>query len=173
MTEQATIEDLARAADDAGARLAEDIHDFGERMTPRRMMDDALTAAKTRGSELARDATGVVKSHPVVIGAAVAAVGLALYAGNRISRAELDIDRDLAGYTDYDDPFLDKADDAPSSAVNTVAESAGEARELVSENPVLAILAGLAAGAAMAMLFPSSDSERRSIGLLGKRLTGL
>jgi len=171
MTEQATIEDLARAADDAGARLAEDVHDFSERMTPRRMVDDALSAAKTRGSELARDATGMVKAHPVVVGAAVAAVGLALYAGNRISRAELDIDNDLAGYTDYDDPFYGVGDD--SAAVNKVAETAGDARELVSDNPVLAILAGLAAGAAMAMLFPSSDSERRSIGELGKRLTGI
>ena len=172
MTDQATIEDLARAADDAGARLAEDVQDFSERMTPRRMMDDALSAAKTRGSELARDASGMVKAHPVVVGAAVAAVGLALYAGNRISRAELDLDNDLAGYTDYDDPFYG-ATDGTAAAVNKAAETAGDARELVSDNPVLAILAGLAAGAAMAMLFPSSDSERRSIGELGKRLTGI
>lgn len=171
MNEQATIEDLARAADDAGARLADGINDLADRLTPRRMVDNALNAAKSRGTELARDAGGLVKAHPVVIGAAVAAVGLAVYAGGRISRAELDIDNDLAGYTDYDDSFLDAAAEAP--AVNKLAETAGEARELVSENPVLAILAGLAAGAAMAMLFPSSDSERRSLGKLGKRLTGV
>lgn len=171
MTEQATIEDLARAADDAGARLAEDVHDFSERMTPRRIVDDALNAARTRGSALASNAKGVVKAHPVVIGAAVAAVGLAVYAGNRISKAELDIDNDIAGYTDYDDPFYGAPDD-DAAAVNKLADTASEARELVSDNPVLSILAGLAAGAAMAMLFPSSDSERRSVALLGKRLTG-
>lgn len=174
MNDQATIEDLARAADDAGARLADGINDLADKLTPRRIMDDALNAAKTRGSELARDATGLVKAHPVVIGAALAAVGLAVFAGRSISRAELDLDNDndLAGYTDYDDPFYAGADaDAP--AVNKVAETAEDARELVSENPVLAILAGLAAGAAMAMLFPSSDGERRSLGALGKRLTGL
>jgi hypothetical protein len=174
MTEQATIEELARAADDAGARLADGINDLADKLTPRRMMDNALTAAKTRGSELARDATGMVKAHPVVIGAAVAAVGLAVLAGRSISRAELDLDteNDLTGYTDYDDPFYDGADpEAPS--VNKIAETAEDARELVSENPVLAILAGLAAGAAVAMLFPSSDNERRSLGALGKRLTGI
>lgn len=162
MTEPATIEDLARAADDAGARLADGVNDLAERLTPRRIMDDALNAAKARGTELARDATGLVKAHPVVVGAAVAAVGLAVYAGGRISRAELDIDNDLAGYTDYDD--------VPSA---TAASSTADARELVTENPVLAILAGLAAGAALAMLFPSSDSERRSLGALAKRVTGL
>jgi hypothetical protein len=164
MTEQATIEDLARAADDAGARLADGINDLAERLTPRRIMDDALNAAKARGSELARDATGLVKAHPVVVGAAVAAVGLAVYAGGRISRAELDIDNDLAGYTDYDDM-------RPETSV--AAASAVDARELVTENPVLAILAGLAAGAALAMLFPSSDAERRGLGALAKRVTGL
>jgi hypothetical protein len=162
MTEQATIEDLARAADDAGARLADGVNDLAERLTPRRIMDDALNAAKARGTELARDATGLVKAHPVAVGAAMAAVGLAVYAGGRISRAELDIDNDLAGYTDYDD--------VPPA---TVASSPADARELVTENPVLAILAGLAAGAALAMLFPSSDSERRSLGALAKRVTGL
>ena len=155
MTEQATIEDLARAADDAGARLADGINDLADRLTPRRMVDNALNAAKSRGSELARDA------------------GLAVYAGGRISRAELDIDNDLDGYTDYDDPFIGAADEPAAPAVNRIADTADDARELVSENPVLAILAGLAAGAAMAMLFPSSDSERRSLGKLGKRLAGV
>jgi hypothetical protein len=173
MTEQATIEDLARAADDAGARLADGINDLADRLTPRRMVDNALNAAKSRGSELARDAGGLVKAHPVVVGAAVAAVGLAVYAGGRISRAELDIDNDLDGYTDYDDPFIGAADEPAAPAVNRIADTADDARELVSENPVLAILAGLAAGAAMAMLFPSSDSERRSLGKLGKRLAGV
>ncbi|MFZ4381204.1 MAG: hypothetical protein ACOYO0_04465 [Sandarakinorhabdus sp.] len=165
MTEQATIEDLARAADDAGARLADGVNDLAERLTPRRIMDDALNAAKARGTELARDAGDLVKAHPVVVGAAVAAVGLAVYAGGRISRAELDIDNDLAGYTDYDDVV-------PGTAA-AVASSAADARELVTENPVLAILAGLAAGAALAMLFPSSDSERRNLGALARKVTGL
>ncbi|WP_439545647.1 hypothetical protein [Sandarakinorhabdus sp.] len=169
MTEQATIEDLARAADDAGARLADGVNDLAERLTPRRIMDDALAAAKARGSELARDATGMVKAHPVVVGAAVAAVGLALYAGNRISHAELDIDNDLAGYTDYDDLMAEPA----AAAGSTVADVASDARDLVSDNPVLAILAGLAAGAAMAMLFPSSESEKRSLGNLARRVTSL
>jgi hypothetical protein len=114
---------------------------------------------------LARDAGDLVKAHPVVVGAAVAAVGLAVYAGGRISRAELDIDNDLAGYTDYDDVV-------PGTAA-AVASSAADARELVTENPVLAILAGLAAGAALAMLFPSSDSERRNLGALARKVTGL
>lgn len=165
MTETVTIEDLARAADDAGARLADGVNDLADQLTPRRIIDVALAAAKSRGAEMARDAGGLVKAHPVVVGAAVAAVGLAVFAGNRISNAELDIDNDLAGYTDYDDSLVQPAISATSTAADAV--------DLVRENPVLAILAGLAAGAALAMLFPSSESERRGLGAIAKRMTSL
>ena len=162
MTQQPTIEDLARAADDAGAALADDVNELTTSLTPRRLMDDALDAVKTRGASLARDAGDVVKSHPIATGAAVAAVGLALYAGSKISKAELDLGNDLDAWSDYDDSGLTAAADS------SVAE---EARELVKENPVVAILAGLAAGAALAMLFPSSSAEKRSLGAVARRLT--
>lgn len=163
MTE-ATIEDLARAADDAGARLADGVNDMVETLAPRRLVDEAVAAVKTRGATLARDAGEVVKAHPVATGAAVAAVGLALYAGSRIARAELDIDRDLDGYTDYDD-------EAEALATAPAVSVAEDARSLVKENPVVAILAGVAAGAALAMLFPTSNAERRSLGGLARRIT--
>jgi hypothetical protein len=160
MTSEATIEDLARAADDAGAALADDISELGDRLAPRQLVDDALETMKTRGLDLARDAGSTIKAHPIATGAAIAAVGLALYAGSRIANAELDIDRDIEGYTDYEDAALLQA-------------SGGgvDARELVKENPVVAILAGVAAGAALALLFPSSAAEKRSLGALARRIT--
>lgn len=160
MPSDATIEDLARAADDAGAALAEEVNELTDRLAPRQLVDEALETVKTRGLGLARDAGATVKAHPYVTAAAVAAVGLALYAGNRISKAELDIDRDIEGYTDYEDEAL------------VAASSAGvDARELVKESPVVAILAGVAAGAALAMLFPTSTAEKRSLGALARRIT--
>lgn len=162
MTDQPTIEDLARAADDAGAALADDVNEMTASLTPRRLMDDALDAVKTSGAGLAREASGMVKSHPLATGAAVAAMGLALYAGSRISKAELDLGNDLEAWSDYDDSGLTAAADG------NVAE---EARELVKNNPVVAILAGLAAGAALALLFPSSSAEKRSLGAVARRLT--
>lgn len=161
MTET-TIEDLARAADDAGAALADEVNELSDRLAPRRLVDDALDVVKTRGVGLARDAGSVVKAHPVVTGAAVAAVGLALYAGNRISKAEIDFSHDHDSYSDYDDSALTAA------AEGNVTE---DARAIVKENPVVAILAGLAAGAALAMLFPTSKAEKRSLGALAKRIT--
>lgn len=162
MTQQPTIEDLARAADDAGAALADEVNELTTSLTPRRIMDDALDVVKARGAGLARDAGDVVKSHPIATGAAVAAIGLALYAGSRISKAEIDLGNDLDTYSDYDDNGLAIA------AESNVAE---EARELVKENPVVAILAGIAAGAALALLFPTSTAEKRSLGALARRLT--
>ena len=110
---------------------------------------------------MARGAGDAVKTHPVVAGAAVAAVGLALYAGRRISKAEIDFGDDLDVYSDFDDS-------APAASQTNVAD---EARELVKENPVIAILAGLAAGAALALLFPSGDAEKRSLGAVARRFT--
>ena len=162
MPSEATIEDLARAADDAGAALADEVNELSDRLAPRQLVDEALETVKTRGLGLAREAGATVKAHPIVTGAAIAAVGLALYAGNRIAKAELDIDRDMEGYTDYEDEAL------------LAASSAGgglDARELVKENPVVAILAGVAAGAALAMLFPTSSAEKRSLGALARRIT--
>ncbi len=166
MTQTATIEDLARAADDAGAALVDDVGGLGESLAPRRLVDDALNAVKSRGADLARDAGGAVKAHPVITGAAIAAVGLALYAGNRISKAELDLNGDLEAYSDYDDTALTAAAGASAG------EAAGDARALVKDNPVISILAGLAAGAALAMLFPVSGGERRSLGAIGRSLLG-
>jgi hypothetical protein len=164
MTSQ-TIEDLARAADDAGAALADEVIELGERLAPRRLVDDALGVVKTRGLTLARDAGSAVKAHPVVTVAALAAVGLAVYAGNRIANAELDIDHDLDGYTDYDDSVLDGVQTVSGAGV------ADSARAAVQDNPVVSILAGLAAGAALAMLFPTSTAEKRSLGALARRIT--
>ncbi|WP_156256338.1 hypothetical protein [Sandarakinorhabdus oryzae] len=162
MTQQPTIEDLARAADDAGAALADDVTELTSSLAPRRIVDEAIDAVKARGVGLARDASDVVKTHPIATGAAVAAVGLALYAGNRISKAELDLGDDLQAWSDYDDAALAPPDDS------NVAE---DARALVKENPVVAILAGIAAGAALALLFPTSTAEKRSLGALARRIT--
>lgn len=163
MTETATIEDLARAADDAGALLADDLNGLADRLTPRRLIDDALDVVKTRGADLARDAGNVVKAHPVATGAAVAAIGLALYAGKRISNAELDLGDGLDDYSDYDDSAL--------TAAASDGTAVQDARALVKDNPVVAILAGIAAGVALALLFPTSAAEKRSLGALGRRLT--
>ncbi|WP_310474568.1 hypothetical protein [Sandarakinorhabdus sp.] len=163
MTETATIEDLARAADDAGASLIDEVNGLADRLTPRRMVDEALTVVRARGTDLARDASNVVKAHPVATGAAVAAVGLALFAGNRISKAEIDLGHDQDDYSDYDDSAL--------SAAAVGSDHVDDARELVKDNPVIAILAGIAAGAALALLFPTSSAEKRSLGALARRLT--
>ena len=48
---------------------------------------------------------------------------------------------------------------------------ADTAREAVQDNPVVSILAGLAAGVALAMLFPTSSAEKRSLGALARRIT--
>lgn len=173
MTEQSaitadpTIEDLARAADDAGARLADGVNELAGRLAPRQLADDAIALVRDRGGAMARDAgvalSGAVRAHPLVTAAAVGAVALAVVAGRRIATAELDIDRDLDGYTDYDDSALTAAA-APGAA--------DSARDLVADNPLVAILGGLAAGAALALLFPASDAERRSLGALARRATG-
>ncbi|MEI6485039.1 MAG: hypothetical protein WCO11_02105 [Sphingomonadales bacterium] len=168
MTQTATIEDLARAADDAGAALVDDAGALGDSLSPRRLIDDALDTVKARGSDLARGAGGAITSHPVAAGAVAVAIGLALYGANRISKAELDLDGEFENYSDYDDSALTGA----AGDAGAGGDSAEAARALVRQNPVVSILAGVAAGAALALLFPVSQGERRSLGAIGRSLIG-
>ena len=109
-----------RAHAEALGATAFEVNSLADRLTPRRMVDEALTVVKARGTDLARDAGNVVKAHPVATGAAVAAIGLALYAGNRISKAEIDLGHDLDDYSDYEDSARTAAAAATEPAVPVV-----------------------------------------------------
>ncbi len=176
------VERFAAEADSARERVATTIDAIQERLDPRRILGETLDRLSGGGAQLfgtVRDNAGTaMRRHPLAIGAAVAAVGLALLARSSLSKARVDIRDEIGDYTDYDDGFgyVETASEAPADAPTArsssqrLAAGADRARNLaagasnkVESNPLVSIILGLAAGAALGALFPTTEIERNML----------
>lgn len=171
------VDQIEAEAMRARGRVAETIDALQDKLDPRRIVNDAVGQLQDGGRRIADRATDTLKAHPVAIGAAVAAVGLALFARHRLANATVNLGDDLAGYTDYDDGFglpEAPADDAYDPAFRQVGDRVqalkGAVGGGVESNPLVSILLGVAAGAALGALLPTSDAERRALGEAGGRI---
>lgn len=148
------VDRYAAEADEARVRMTATLDEIQERLDPRRIASDAFDKLTGGGLQLASQARDAAKAHPIAIGAAVAAVGLALLTRRGLSRATLDLGDDLAGYTDYEDGYgyaeARLLADEPRARRRVVAES-------VEDNPVVSVLVGIAAGALLGLIFPAGD----------------
>jgi ElaB/YqjD/DUF883 family membrane-anchored ribosome-binding protein len=175
------VQRIAAEAEDARANIAITLDAIQDRLDPRRIVSDAVERATDTGRQLATQASDALRAHPLALGAAVAAVGVALLARNRLANATVNLGDDLGGYTDYDDGFgfgETKAratgdaedDDRRLGLASRVPEIAARASDGVAANPLVSIVVGLAAGAALGALFPTSEAERRTLGDVGDRI---
>jgi ElaB/YqjD/DUF883 family membrane-anchored ribosome-binding protein len=142
--------------------------DIQNRLDPRRILEDTVSRVQTSSKALAVQATDVAKAHPLAIGAAVAALGLALLARNKLANAKVNLGDGTADYTDYDDGYEDPT--LYETAAPRMQALASDTREVVEANPGVAIVVGLIAGAALGALLPVSETERRTLGETGNRL---
>jgi hypothetical protein len=131
-------------------------------------MSDAVSRVQNSSKAFAHQAGDAAKSHPLAIGAAVVALGLALLARNRISGATVNLGDGTADYTDYDDGYGDDGFSEPASPRNRAL--ATDVHDGVVANPGVSILMGLMAGAALGALLPVSDTERRTLGETSGRI---
>ena len=162
------VDEAAAAVEVARTRVSATMDDLQERLDPRRMVVEAVSKVQSSSRALAVQAGDAAKAHPLAIGTAVAALGLALLARNRLSKATVNLGDGTADYTDYDDDYAEPmAYEAPAPRAQALV---GEARESVEANPGIAIVVGLIAGAALGALLPVSDAERRTLGETGDRL---
>lgn len=176
------VEHFAAEADGARDRIASTIDEIQERLDPRRIISDVTNRVAGSSTQIVGQASETVRSHPLMIGAGIAAVALALLARNRLSHARVDLDYGGTDYTDYDDgfgfaegtPSRLYADEADEDVAGTVKDRArvlaARTGATVGENPVVAIAVGLFAGAALGALFPTTEAERRALGDAGHRL---
>lgn len=170
------IERLASESEAARARVASTLDEIQNRLDPRRIVEEAVERATGNGLQAIGVVRDAARAHPVAIAAAAAAIGLALLARSHLGKAEIDLGDDLADYTDFDDDFDEtpaspRGDDfnyKPSDAAARVL--AARAGETVESNPLVSILLGLAAGAALGALFPATDAERRVLGETSDKL---
>lgn len=175
------VERLASESEEARTRIASTIDEIQDRLDPRRIVGDAVDRVSGNSMQVFGVARDAARAHPLAIAAAAAAIGLALLARNRLAGAKINLGDGMGDYTDYDDGF--GFDETPSSRrgddiedyqvepvgrpARALAERAGES---VESNPIVSILLGLAAGAALGALFPATEAERRALGETGGRL---
>jgi hypothetical protein len=152
------VERFAAEADSARARVASTIDAIQDRLDPRRLFGDTLERVSSGSAQLfgqvRQNAGSVVRSHPLAIGAAIAAVD------------------EYGNYTDYDDGFgyvdpVPTASAAAPVARQRLGVAADRAREIaanagssIESNPIVSIVLGLAAGAILGALFPATEAER-------------
>ena len=176
------VDQVANEAEEARARIATTIDDIQDKLDPRRILGDAVDRVTGNSRQLISDAGNAARSHPLAIGAGVAAIGIALLARNKLSKATVNLGDDAGDYTDYDDGFgysgdrparlytdeIDIDDGAPTiGRAQALVTSAGGR---VESNPIVAIVLGLVAGAALGALFPTTEAERRALGQTGGKL---
>ncbi|PZN95276.1 MAG: hypothetical protein DCF31_06940 [Alphaproteobacteria bacterium] len=176
------VESVAADAEDARTRIASTIDEIQDRLDPRRIVGDAMDKVTGGSRQLVGQAKTAAQSHPLAIAAAVAAIGVALLARRKLARARVNLGDGLGDYTDYDDGFgydagkapraygdeIDDDDDTPPRPARQ--QVLPSATGSVSDNPLVSIVLGLAAGAALGALFPSTEAERRALGDTGARL---
>ena len=172
----------ALPVDEARQRVDATIDEIQELLNPRRIIAESFDRFVAGSGELATSARDAARAHPLAIGAAAVAVGLALFARRRLSKARVNLGDDQADYTDYDDGFgfaeMDEAESANLPHAKAAAPlapkpqrgSAATPAEDAFANPMVSILIGLLAGAALGAVFPTSEAERRVLGDTGMRL---
>lgn len=171
------VQKLAEESAAARTRFSDTFDEIQSRLDPRRIVTDAVDKATGSGRQAVANVTDTVREHPLALGAGIAAVGLALLARNKLSKARVNLGDDLGAYTDYDDGFgyddgpLSHLADAEPDADAQARPMRARAGETVVENPITSVLVGLIAGAALAALFPSTEAERQFLGETGGRLS--
>lgn len=161
----------ALPAGDARQRITATIGEIQDRMSPSRILADGLERVTASSGKLVVSAGNAARAHPLALGAAAVAVGLALFTRRRLSNARVNLGDDLGDYTDYDDGFgfaeKPEGEAAPVARPRRLVEAPVEED---AGNPVVSILIGLVAGAALGAIFPSTDAERRVLGDAGSKL---
>ncbi len=156
-----SAESVSRLEADATAKkqqLGNTVAELKARANPEALMSDAMDTASVHGQRLLSKTRDTVSAHPLAIGAAVAALGLALLTRSTLANATVDLGDGSSAYTDYDDSY----DSQPTTATFAAAEQPSSPITLaslehaISGNPVLSVVLGLAAGALLSAFTPQS-----------------
>lgn len=116
-----TAEPVARLAAEASAasqKLGQTLSDLRHRTNPDVLLDEAYDMASEQGQKLVTKTRETIAAHPFAIGAAVAAIGLALLARNTLANATVDFGDETSAYTDYDDSYERQAAIPPADTTS-------------------------------------------------------
>lgn len=157
-----SVESYAADVEATRARIATTFDTLHDRLQPRALATQAVeslaeTALSTfsgSGTSLLLLARRLMRDHPIATATAGLGIGLALMTRGKLARASVNLGGDYEPYSDFDDEPMPRL-----AVVNTP-----EVEGIVKENPLAAVLAGLAAGALVGALFPVTPTENKLIG---------
>ena len=151
------VDRYAAEADEARTRMTATLDEIQERLDPRRIASDAFDKLTGGGVQLVSQARDAAKAHPLAMGAAAAAVGLALLAKRGLSRARVDLGDDLGAYSDYEDGY--GYTEARREPVMERPRRVPRVDDAVDSNPLVSVVVGIAAGALLGLIFPATAGE--------------
>jgi len=157
---------IAGEAQDTRDRIGATIDELQDRLSPRRIVGDAVDSVQASGQELLDKGLGLARAHPAAIAAVAVAAGLAVFGSQRLKHARVDLGDRNESYSDYDDDYADRV--ATEGEHFALLRESGSA---VADNPLVAVLIGLAAGALLGALFPETERERRLLGASADRFS--
>ncbi len=158
---------IAGEAHETRERISATIDELQERLNPRRIMADAVSAVQASGAEMLNSGLGLVRAHPAMLAGAGIAAGLALLGERKLRGAKVDLGDPSESYSDYDDDYADRG--APGET-STERFTLLRPSSTSIDNPLIAVVIGLAAGALLGALFPETERERRLLGASADRL---
>lgn len=154
---------IAGEAEDTRERISATIDELQDRLNPRRIVGDAVGSVQQSGQEFLDRGLGLAKGNPAILLAAGAAVALAVFGGRKLKSARVNFGDESESYSDYDDSYVESGDSERFALLRGPAAAA-------SDNPLVAVAVGLAAGALLGALFPETERERELFGATGARI---
>ena len=148
-------------------RIADTIDELQARLSPKALVDNALGSLGTAGSSAVDTIRGAASGHPLALGAAGLAIGIALLARSRVQRATVEYGDSYAAYADYDDGYAANLADATPGVSRTrkhLDAFQHEAHATVDDNPFAVVAVGLATGVLLGAVIPVSDVEHHLFG---------
>ena len=167
--ETKTIETEAAATRE---RIADTIDELQARLSPKALVDNALGSLSDAGNNAVASMKEAASGHPLAIGAAALAIGVALLARSRVQRATVEYGDSYAAYADYDDGYAaNLADAAPAGKTRQHLDALNmQAHATVDDNPLAVLAVGLATGALLGAIIPVSTVEAQLFGDVRGRL---
>lgn len=162
-----TTGQIAGEAQDTRERISATIDELQERLSPRRIVGDAVGSVQATGSEVLNSSLDMLKAHPAMLAGAGLAVGLALLGNRKLRSARVDLGDHSESYSDYDDDYSDRSTLSDNNAERFALLR--QSSSTLGENPMIAVVIGLAAGALLGALFPETERERRLLGASAHR----
>lgn len=169
MADETTL--IAREAEVTRERISATVDDLQYRLSPRTIVNDAVDQLGASGAHAVAELRTRVAAHPVALAAAGLAIGVALLARSRISRATIEYGDSYAAYSDYDDNYADSLDDGVDASARARLGAIGDrAAGTVDDNPLAVVAVGLATGALLGTIIPLSATEHQLFGAARARL---